>query len=310
MTRRRALSGLVRVGVGIALLALLISRSSGIDVALREDLAVVFLAAGAHVAALVAGAFRWRAYLGALDAPLGARAVAGLAAGGSFFNAFLPTGVGGDAFKALRVMRAGHDRTAAFGSVLLDRLAGLIGLAVLGSLAAAVLLVSGARRGAVAPVTLVVAVAIFAGEASLALAGAGVARVVPARLRGKVLEATTELRSASRHRARLAQGYGLGVVSQGLVVGAHLILAAGLGVRAGAATIVCAVALAQVAALLPVTINGVGLREGTYVWVLGRAGVQQGLAITFGVVNLGAMLLASLVAGAVYVALGARLERA
>lgn len=310
MSGRRALLGLLRIAVGASILLYLVTRSDGaLDVALRGDPSVVAFASLAHVAALVVGAFRWRAYLGALESPLGVRAVAGLAAGGSFFNAFLPTGVGGDAFKALRLVRAGYERTAAFGSVLLDRLSGLVGLAVLGTLGAVSLLLSGTGSG-VPLATLAVVLVIAAAEMGLALAGSLLARLAPARFRPHVLEATTEMRSASRHRAHVVRGYGLGVLAQAIVVGAHLIIANGLDLRVSVATVVCAVALAQVAALIPVTINGAGLREAMYVWALGSAGVSHTNAVAFGIVNLGAMLLASLIAGAFYFISGARVERA
>lgn len=307
MTTRRALLGLLRVAVGASILLYLVTRSDGaLDVVVRQDPSVVLLATGAHLVALIVGAFRWRAYLGALEAPLGARAVAGLASGGAFFNAFLPTGVGGDAFKAVRVVRAGYERTAAFGSVLLDRLSGLVGLAALGAAASIVLLVSG-TRSAVPFVTLLLAVAILAAEMGLAVAGKLLARLAPAKLRPHVREATADMRAASRHPAQLWRGYGLGVVAQAVVVGAHVILAAGLGLRISVATVACAVALAQVAALVPLTVNGAGFREGTYVWVLASVGVSHTNAVAFGLANLGAMLLASLIAGAIYLVGGARI---
>lgn len=307
MTTRRALLGLLRVAVGASILLYLVTRSDGaLDVVVRQDLSVVLFATGAHLVALIVGAFRWRAYLGALEAPLGARAVAGLASGGAFFNAFLPTGVGGDAFKAVRVVRAGYERTAAFGSVLLDRLSGLVGLAALGAAASIVLLVSG-TRSAVPFVTLLLAVAILAAEMGLAVAGNLLARLAPAKLRPHVREATADMRAASRHPAQLWRGYGLGVLAQAVVVGAHVILAAGLGLRISVATVACAVALAQVAALVPLTVNGAGFREGTYVWVLASVGVSHTNAVAFGLANLGAMLLASLIAGAIYLIGGARI---
>lgn len=309
MSARRALLGLVRIVIGGGLIALLVSRSDGaIDVVLREDLPVVFLATGAYLAALAVGALRWRTYLLAFDVRVGARATSGLAAGGAFFNAFLPTGVGGDAFKALRLVRAGYERTAAFGSVLLDRLAGLIGLAIIGAVAAVTLVISGEGDSAVPLLTLLVALAIVGGEAGLALAGALLARIAPQRFRARVREITGEVRLASRHPARVIEGYGLGVAAQVLIVVAHLTLASALGFGGEVAIIVCAVALAQVAALIPVTINGLGLREGVYVWVLTGAGVPRNVAVVFGLMNLGAVLLASLIAGGVYLIGGARIE--
>src|SRR5258708_40333814 len=60
---------------------------------------------------------------------------------GTFFNSFLPSGIGGDAYKAVRIGRARGGIASAFASVFLDRFAGFIGLSGLGLLGAITTLV-------------------------------------------------------------------------------------------------------------------------------------------------------------------------
>ncbi len=54
---------------------------------------------------------------------------------GTFFNAFLPTSVGGDAVKAYNISKKLKRREEAFSSVVMDRITGLIAVLCIGSLA-------------------------------------------------------------------------------------------------------------------------------------------------------------------------------
>jgi len=51
---------------------------------------------------------------------------------GGFFNAFLPTGFGGDVVRVLELGRDAEDSSAALGTVLVDRLTGILSLMALG----------------------------------------------------------------------------------------------------------------------------------------------------------------------------------
>jgi hypothetical protein len=61
--------------------------------------------------------------------------------------------------------------------------------------------------------------------------------------------------------------------------------------------------------MLPLSINGLGFREGAYIWALGRFGVDHDLALAFALLILAALLLTSLVGGLVYVIFGGEVER-
>jgi hypothetical protein len=56
--------------------------------------------------------------------------------------------------------------------------------------------------------------------------------------------------------------------------------------------------------MIPLSINGLGFREGAYIWALGRFGVDHDRALAFALLVLAALLLSSIVGGIIYVALG------
>ncbi len=79
--------------------------------------------------------YRWRALLDALDTHVPIPRLLYLYYVGGFFNTFLPSGFGGDAIKMYELGRYSHRPSEAVGTVLVDRLAGIIVLLAMGILA-------------------------------------------------------------------------------------------------------------------------------------------------------------------------------
>src|SRR5207245_8286775 len=88
-------------------------------------------------------ALRREAYLGALEIDMPFATTVRLYFVGTFFNAFLPSGIGGDAYKAVRVGRSRGALTGAVASVFLDRFAGFVALGFIGLVGAAAELAAG-----------------------------------------------------------------------------------------------------------------------------------------------------------------------
>jgi glycosyltransferase 2 family protein len=67
--------------------------------------------------------------------------------------------------------------------------------------------------------------------------------------------------------------------------------------------------LSSLATMIPLSINGLGFREGAYIWALGRFGVSHDQALAFALLILAMLLLSSLSGGIVYVLLGGEVQR-
>ena len=78
---------------------------------------------------------RWQALVQGLGHAISARVTTELFLVGTFFNQFLPTGMGGDVVRALALSRRGIGRARAASSVLIDRAIGLLPLLMIGLLA-------------------------------------------------------------------------------------------------------------------------------------------------------------------------------
>jgi uncharacterized membrane protein YbhN (UPF0104 family) len=302
---------LVRLAIGLGLLAWLLSRIDfsrrtielGSDVVLGIAVTVALLVLAQAVSAL-----RWREILGAAAPTWGY--LFRLYLIGNFFSLFLPTSVGGDAVRAVAASRALPTSTPAVTSVVVDRLIGVV--ALLAYLALGIL---------VAPA--VVAQAGTAAEwqgPGLALGGAlalallaaigGVAWLVRRpTVRRRLAPAGELIGRLWRSPGTLARILGLGLAVQALYILAWGLLASALGVRLPPALFVATVPVVSLLAMLPVSLSGIGIREGAWVLLLAPFGVAAADALTYSLVFFVAFAVVGGIGGVVYSLMGTSLGR-
>lgn len=307
---------MIRVVVGAGVFGFLIWRSDVgelWDTLKRADVVYLLGALGAIFSGLFTSAFRWKAYLDALEIPLSYATLFRLYFVGTFFNAFLPTGIGGDAYKAVRLGRGKESLAPAFASVFLDRFAGVVGMAAIGLVSSAYIVAAAdadVSRGYRVPLIALGASILIIGTAALLLIGGerllGRGRLIKHDgIGGRVRRAMRQVHAAGRHPDAAARGYLFGVLFQGLVFTYHVMIAKALGIDGvPIPAFASIVVISSLATMIPLSINGLGFREGAYIWALGRYGVAHDTALAFALLVLAALLLSSIVGGVIYVALG------
>jgi len=269
----------LRAIVGIAIVTFLVWRydaRSILSLLGREQPSYFAAAVGVYLSTLVLSAYRWRllAAILRLDAPftdfLAFRFIA------TFANSLIPGVAGGDAIRAIYLGRRTSRLGEAVASVLADRIVGLIGLFWLAA-GAAILL---KERGLPSVLT---TVPILTGLIALALFVASpliirFAQLVPSRLSRYAGFVVTYL----EHRGALLATLALSVIVQSVLAVCQYLLALGIGIDAPVMLFMFCVPIAGVFASLPLTINGLGVREGAYLLLFGMAGVDRTNAIALG----------------------------
>lgn len=306
---RSAIKPVVRSAIGVGIIAILVWKS---DLeAIRRVLAqseslYIALAVILMVGVLVVAGLRWNVFLRSLSIGLQQRAAIRLTFVGAFFNAFLPTGVGGDAYKAMRVRSQDASLSTTLASVLLDRISGIVSLAGIGLVAAALRIGAGDSEPVAAIAALVSGGAIVAASVLILfgarLVGEGTATWFGIRTRLRKI--ADGLGEAGRDPTALRWGILGGVAAQVFGIGAHLALARAVSLDLPIAALTLGVVLATIAASVPVTINGLGIRESVWVWILGTYGLGSGRALAFALLVLAMSLASSAIGGIVYAIMG------
>jgi len=216
---------------------------------------------------------------------------------GAFFSLCLPSSIGGDVIKAYRLGDGTQRRLLAGCSILADR---LTGLAALGVLAGTALVAMNWRLGLGASLT------VAAGLLAVAIAAfrLGVGSI------DRILEAIPAPHPAREFIARLlpyqqrpglmSQALGWSFVVQiggALAVG---LIARSLGVVQPASVWFAVVPLVALATVLPISINGVGVRENSLALLLAPHGVSAAPAVAVGLLWLFTSIVTGLVGGALF----------
>ncbi len=235
---------------------------------------------------VVASVIEWGALLRGAGKALGWRYIGGWYMKGLFINQCLPAGVGSDAVRAVQVGRvAGHGPVIA--SLIGSRMAGTLGMAVWGLVGALLL-------HAVFRMPDLVGFASFSGAMLLAWGLALGAEHLIARLRGRESIAPAWLRHPLRkyalpfvralanYRGRpaaLAVSILAGAVGWGLNLFSMEMFSRALGYDVSWIVFALALPIALVVTFIPISANGIGIREGVLVFLLVQFHVPIGVAV-------------------------------
>ncbi len=305
----------LRVVVSAALLAFLLSRvhlGSVFATGDSDTLPLLAVGVGVWFASIVLATVRWQRVLSALDlaSPLPPLLSHGLA--GLFVANFLPSTIGGDVVRVVRLAGENGQAAASFASVALDRLTGFVVLPFL-SLTGLLLHPSLLRLGtasrlavALSLLTLLALVALLGLTASPRLGGRLADRPNWLRFVGAVHLGLDHLR---RRPVAAAAVLIAAVCYQLTVVAAVWVAARALEVPLDWGAALAFVPVMLIAQVLPVSFGGLGLREGALVVLLAPLGVATEQAIALGLAVYGLNLGVSLL-GAPALAVGPRDARA
>ncbi len=269
---RTILLVLLKVAVSAGVLWLLVSR---LDLARTWS----YLAAsdkllwGAAFACLVLSqvlsTVRWQLLLRPLEFELSWWRVFRIYFTGMFFSLFLPSVVGGDGVKTYYVARGWRKAPAAIYSLLADRGIGLAAMVVFGQLGA--LLVWPAIPPYLAWGVTALTLGVYAGY------------FLFPRLSAPLLRLSAKLREMPREKlfvywAQPRSTFNAWLVSMPvhfLLVVTHLLMARSLGISVPVGALLLVYPLTALAAMVPISLNGLGFREAAYVALLAIFGVNQ-----------------------------------
>jgi uncharacterized membrane protein YbhN (UPF0104 family) len=280
----------LRAGAGLLIVALLLWHYDVRPVLhqLARERPAFFLAVIAiYVAGQVMSAWRWSLLGAILKIPAPFIDYLSYAFIGMFTNVFVPGLVGGDALRAVYLGRRHQRMGDAIASVAADRVVGLVGLFWLAATAAAAMSVK--LPSTVTLPTIAVGVISLAGFAALPLIGR-----LAARMQARIAAIAATIAPYLDRPLGMMPALGLSVALQMSLAICQWILARGLGFSAPLTLFVLCVPIANVFASLPVTLNGLGVRETAYLMLFGMAGMAKADAIALGLLWFAATALGNL----------------
>jgi glycosyltransferase 2 family protein len=251
------------------------------------------------LAGIVLSAVRWQKVLDALDVRTNLPRLVRHNLAGHFVSNVLPTTIGGDVVRVTRLSRDTGASPQTFASVVLERLTGwlvLPAITILGfTLNPGLRHLGVATRVALglAVATLLLLVGVLLAVASSRIGGRFGANQGWRRFAAAVHIGLTRLR---HHPGAAAHVLVAGFAYQLILVLSAVSAAQALGLRpAGLTALLAFFPAVLIAQVLPISVSGLGVREGAFVLFLGPLGVAAHQAIALGLLlyllNLGVSLL-------------------
>ncbi len=307
----KRLRGFIQIAISAVLLILILRSVSWVEVQaalLSIDWRWLMVAWGLFILGVIVRAVRWQVLLQALGLRRPLSELVYWYFVGGFFNVLLPTGFGGDVVRAAELAQDTGRLGPAVNSVIVDRYLGLIVLLGMG-------LVAWVARPADVPTTIFwLTLALFVGGLAAAWLlrrpwwarwgqhPAGFGKLVRILRLPQLSEAV-----APYNRTTILRGLGISLIFNLLLVGWNVAIGRGLGLNVPLVIYLVFVPLTSVALLVP-AFGGLGVREMTYVGLLGSIGVPRATALAL---SLGVYIITvatGLIGGILYLAGG--LQRA
>jgi uncharacterized protein (TIRG00374 family) len=259
--------------------------------------------------------YRWQILLKAQNIDIPLRFLIASVFVGQFFNSFLPTTVGGDAMRAYDTASQSKESTKSVMSVFADRLIGVFALVILALFALIVGYLSGQDVSFyVIPVLLV-----------FFLCSLVMLMIINAKLVG-ILDRVLQYFRLPKISAKLDEAYQsihilkdeprilliaflVSLLLQVNVILFYYFIGVSLDLGVSFLYFSMIVPVALVVLLVPFSINGIGIREGIFVYLLTELGVQTKDAIALSWISFGLMLTQGLIGGIIFALRGVDLNR-
>jgi uncharacterized membrane protein YbhN (UPF0104 family) len=305
MTRSLAIT-LAKVIVSIGLLALLFSRvdvSMLWGVARQASLAWLAVALLLYFAMLLASTVRWGVLLRAQHVRLPFSFLTQSFLVATFFNNFLPSNIGGDVIRIADSAKAAGSKTLATTVVLIDRGLGVLGLALMAATGATMM-----QRMAVGPVGPRMLWAGFGIGAIIATPALLMPETVTKLLQPlrvfhqewvdeRIARLTYALTRFKETPAALAICFAGAVAVQAILVMFYVAIARSMNIPIGFAELAVIVPVSFIVQMIPLSLNGFGVREATFGFYFTRLGLPLESALLVSFVGAAVIMLFSLSGG-------------
>jgi uncharacterized membrane protein YbhN (UPF0104 family) len=309
---RSVLIPVAKAAVSVILLWVLFSR---VDVArlwaVARHASVPWLLAalGLYLAMIVTSAWRWDLLLKAqgLVFPFARLVTSFLVA--TFFNNFLPSNIGGDVIRIADTAPAAGSKTLATTVVLLDRGLGLLGLVLVAAMGASAGPGFARSTGGLGAGMLWAGFGLAAMIATPALLMPnGLAAVLkplrvlhPEWVDERIGRITAALARFRESPGSLGGCFAGAVAVQGLLVAFYLAVAHSMSMPINFAALAVIVPISFIVQMVPISMNGFGVREATFGFYFWRLGLPLESGVLVSLMGAALMMLFSLSGAAAYV---------
>ena len=285
--------------------------SSLYDAMARASLPWLAAALALYFVVILASAWRWNLLLAAQRISVSGWTLVSSFLVATFFNSFLPSNIGGDVIRIRDTTQPAGSIGRATAIVVIDRAMGLLGLLLVAAVSGSLAVVG--MAGPDLPVSLAWLWMAFATATgaflilvltpeSLLTVLAFVGFLNRDTILIRVRKLVDMMRAFRAQPAALLSCFAGALMAQAVLVGFYVAIARSLNIPISPLHLAVVVPMSFVVQLLPVSVNGFGVREATFTYYFAALHLPIESALVLSVIGGGLVLLFSLSGGVLYVA--------
>ncbi|MBM3252703.1 MAG: flippase-like domain-containing protein [Candidatus Omnitrophica bacterium] len=313
MLKRGHLFLIIRIAVSISAICILLfvmreemGKIFSLIVNLKKTFFIVSFILFILISILVS--LRFKLLLKVQDISLSLIEVTRLTFIGYFFNNFFPSSIGGDLAKGYYASKSTNKKLSSFTTVFVDRLIGITSLVFF--MFTAIVFIKDARDDRIAlslagvVIFLVSFMMVFLFNRDFARRFSFILKFLgPFKLNEKLKKIYESINSYKNYRRILLKAFLVSFLIQILIVLIFLMLGKSIdkNLQIGFKDLFWVVPLSAVISMLP-SINGIGVREGAFVYFLRRI-ISPEVAFSISLLYLGLTIIISLIGGVIYISM-------
>ncbi len=250
--------------------------------------------------------YRWRMLMRPIMPILSLGRLFGIYCIGLFFNLTFPTVVGGDVVKMYYAGKPSKKFAASFAATFLDRDAGMLAMMMI-ACAAAVISPLTAPGIPIRPIIwsatvgfVVANIVIFTPSAHRRLTGF-LKMLDMSKLAGRIDTISDVFQVMGKHRMVLVYSLIISLANQILAISINWIMAEGLHIHVPLFYFLLFIPVVTLISMIPISLNGMGLREYAFVSLFGSIGVDREAAVALGLLSSMTIFISAIPGGVVYI---------
>lgn len=275
----------------------------------NASLAWLAVAMALYVVVVLISSWRWHRLLEAQHVHVTYAHVTGSFLVATFFNNFLPSNIGGDVIRIRDTAEAAGSRTRAATIVLLDRAIGLIGLVLVAALGATI----ATELGDSEPFNPLWLWLGMAGGSAAVVAALFYPKLIGVALKPlkifhqewvtlQISRLIHALEKFAESPVALLQCFGGAIAVQAVIIAVYAVIAYAMHIPVPVVQLAVMIPMSFLVQMVPLSVNGFGVREAFYVFYFARLGLSTESAIALSFLGTVLIMLFS-ISGAVVMAL-------
>lgn len=267
---------------------------------------LILLSAATHIYGIWITAFRWQTLLKTQNIKLSILSLSSSTLIGQFFNNFLPTSIGGDFYRAYDVAKkTGFPMSSSVSVLVVERLSGIIASAVFAVAALFLGFTKIGGKSVIIPILIFLALSIIIFFLILNPNILGLHKIAKkikflAKLLEKLRNVYTTFLTFKKYKWVMVKLIFYSLTLQFAVIVNYWLASRALGINLDLTAFIFIVPVVSILSMLPISLGGIGVREGSLVFMMVSLGAQNAKAAMCSLLLFAMLLIMGVIGGMIY----------